>query len=361
MIRVGIIGASGYGGAELLRVLARHPEVEIAFVTSNEHEGKSVGDVHPNLLGAVEAHFVRTPTKETCSTLPAVDTVFLALPHGIASEIAPLLARSSRLIDLSGDHRLVDADEHVRHYPNSQRSQTLAESFAYGLPELFCGRILEARHVSSPGCFATATLLGLAPLAFHGIKPDMVVVDAKTGSSGAGVKPGVGTHHPDRSDGFSSYKWFSHQHVPEIAQALDDLSGASRRGGPRKTDDVDGWEKPLFFQAHSASFVRGIFASMYFELPRGSIFSGERQLRDLYAEYYRRAPFVRLVNGSPNVKWVANTNHVDIGVTQSGARVAIFVALDNLMKGAAGQAVQSFNLMHHLPETMGLSMLAGHP
>jgi N-acetyl-gamma-glutamyl-phosphate reductase len=203
--------------------------------------------------------------------------------------------------------------------------------------------------VSNPGCFATATLLGLAPLVAAGALAGRVVVDAKTGSSGSGAKPAANTHHPQRANSFYAYKPFTHQHVPEIEQTLGDVS----EGGE--------WSNELVFMTHSLPVSRGIFASIYAEARgEGSAMTVE-ELTALYADFYRGSFFVRLVKGSPDINWVKLTNFCDIGFAVRGRQIAVFSAIDNLVKGAAGQAVQNMNLMFGLDERAGLLLTGGNP
>src|SRR5436305_14144013 len=212
-IKVGIFGGSGYGGSELLRILLFHPRAEVSFVTANEHAGKAVPEVHRNLLGLTDLRFEKTP--EDFEKLGDVDCVFLALPHGQALEIAPRLPSGVKVIDLSGDFRLRDAGVFAEAYGREHTAVELQREFVYGLTELNREQIKSARLVSNPGCFATATLLGLAPLAAAGAIKGRVVVDAKTGPSGSGAKPAANTHHPQRSNSFYDYKPFTHHDDPE--------------------------------------------------------------------------------------------------------------------------------------------------
>jgi LysW-gamma-L-alpha-aminoadipyl-6-phosphate/LysW-L-glutamyl-5-phosphate reductase len=340
-VRVGIFGGSGYGGAELLRILLFHPEAEVVLVTANEHAGKAVGEVHRNLLGLTELRFERAP--DDLESLGGLDCLFLALPHGQALEIAPRLPEELRVVDLSGDFRLSDAAEFARFYGREHTAVGLQRDFVYGLTEVNREAISRARLVSNPGCFATATLLGLAPLVAAGLVCGRVVVDAKTGSSGSGAKPAANTHHPQRSNSFYAYKPFAHQHVPEIEQAL------------RAAGD---WASELVFMTHSLPVARGIFASVYAEARREV---SEAELRALYADFYRGCFFVRLVPGSPDINWVKTTNFCDLGFAARGTQLVVFSAIDNLVKGAAGQAVQNMNLMFGLDERAGLLLAGSNP
>jgi N-acetyl-gamma-glutamyl-phosphate reductase common form len=345
-IKVGIFGGSGSGGAELLRILLFHPRAEVALVTANEHAGKAVGEVHRNLYGLTDLRFVKAP--DDFESLAGLDCVFLALPHGQALEIAPRLPEGLKAVDLSGDFRLRDADEFREHYGREHTATELQREFVYGLTEFNREAIAGARLVSNPGCFATATLLGLGPLAASGALHGRVVVDAKTGSSGSGAKPAANTHHPQRSNSFYAYKPFAHQHVPEIEQALRAVGAEGR------------WSSELVFMSHSLPVSRGIFASVYAELDGGAAMTAE-DLAALYRDFYRGSFFVRLVAGSPDINWVKMTNFCDLGFAVRGRQVAVFSALDNLVKGAAGQAVQNMNLMFGLDEKAGLLLAGGNP
>lgn len=340
-IKVGIFGGSGYGGAELLRLLLFHPHAEITLVTANEHAGKSVGEVHKNLYGLTDLRFERAP--EDLENLRDLDCVFLALPHGQALEIAPRLPAHLKVIDLSGDFRLTDANAFEKFYGRAHTSMELQSEFVYGLTEVNRERIRSARLISNPGCFATATLLGLAPLAANNLTSGRVVVDAKTGSSGSGAKPAANTHHPQRANSFYAYKPFAHQHVPEIEQLL------------RVVGD---WSSELVFMTHSLPVSRGIFASIYVETKEELT---NETVRKIFADYYDGSFFVRLVEGSPDINWVKLTNFCDIGFAVRNRQLAIFSAIDNLVKGASGQAVQNMNLMFALDEKTGLMLTGGNP
>ena len=340
-IRVGIFGGSGYGGSELLRILLFHPNVELAFVTANEQAGKPIAEVHKNLNGLTQLSFIKTP--EDLETLGQVDCVFLALPHGQAMELVPRLPRNLKAIDLSGDYRLRDQSVFEQHYKQPHTAMSSQAEFVYGLTETNRNAVREARLVANPGCFATATLLGVAPLVANGLLNGRIVVDAKTGSSGSGAKAASNTHHPQRMNSFYAYKPFTHQHVPEIEQELD---------------RVGEWTSELVFMTHSLPVARGIFASIYAEAKEQLT---ETELRKIFDEYYRDSFFIRLVNGSPDINWVKTTNFCDIGFAVRGKQIVIFSAIDNLVKGAAGQAVQNMNLMFGLDEKTGLILAGTNP
>ncbi len=337
-IRIGIFGGSGYGGSELLRILLFHPHAEIVFVTANEQAGKPVSEVHKNLLGLTDLDFIPAPDQ-----LPGVDCVFLGLPHGQAMDVVPRLPKDVKAIDLSGDFRLRSQESFEKHYGRPHTAMSSQSQFVYGLTETNRDAIPSARLIANPGCFATATLLGLAPLVAAGMINGRVIVDAKTGSSGSGVKAAANTHHPQRMNSFYAYKPFTHQHVPEIEQELT---------------NVGDWANELVFMTHSLPVARGIFASIYTETDEEMT---AESLREVFQDFYRDSFFIRLVKGSPDINWVKTTNFCDLGFAVRGRQVVVFSALDNLVKGAAGQAVQNMNLMFGLDETTGLMLVGTNP
>ncbi len=267
-IRIGILGGSGYGGSELLRILLFHPNADVVLVTANEQAGKSVGEVHRNLYNLTDLTF--SSLSENADELNDLDCVFLALPHGQAMSVVPRLTSNVKAIDLSGDFRLKDKELFERHYGQSHTAMDSQAGFVYGLTETNRDAIPDARLIANPGCFATATLLGLAPLITAGLINGRVVVDAKTGSSGSGAKAAANTHHPQRANSFYAYKPFTHQHVPEIEQELA---------------RVGDWTSELVFMTHSLPVPRGIFASIYVE-SKDELTAQE--LRDIFARVLRR-------------------------------------------------------------------------
>ena len=322
-LKVAIFGGSGYGGSELLRILLRHPNAEVALVTANEHAGKNVTEVHRNLLGLTNLKFTKAP--DDLESLEDFDCVFLALPHGQAMGIAPQLSPKLKVIDLSGDFRLSDAGVFAKHYGREHTAMKAKSEFVYGLTETNREVIKTARCVANPGCFATATLLGLAPLIANNSLGCRVIVDAKTGSSGSGAKAAANTHHP------------------EIEQELASIGD---------------WNNELIFMTHSLPVSRGIFTSIYTET-KGEMSAAEA--RQIFADFYRDSFFVRLVEGSPDINWVKTTNFCDIGFAARGRQLVVFTAIDNLVKGAAGQAVQNMNLMFGLDEKTGLMLTGSNP
>jgi N-acetyl-gamma-glutamyl-phosphate reductase common form len=340
-LRIAIFGGSGYGGSDLLRILLSHPNAEIKFVTANEHAGKAVSEVHRNLLGLTDLRFIKAP--EELEGLSDLDCVFFALPHGQAMALAPRLPVSVKMIDLSGDFRLSDPEIFAQHYGREHAAMDAQAQFVYGLTETNREVIRTARCIANPGCFATATLLGLAPLVANNLLSCRVIVDAKTGSSGSGAKPAANTHHPQRSNSFYAYKPFTHQHVPEIEQELK---------------NVGEWSNELIFMTHSLPVARGIFTSIYTEMKHEV---DATEARAMFADFYRESFFVRLVDGSPDINWVKTTNFCDIGFAARGRQLVVFTAIDNLVKGAAGQAVQNMNLMFGLDEKTGLMLTGSNP
>ena len=357
-LRVAIFGGSGYGGSELLRILLFHTNAEIVLVTANEHAGKPVGEVHRNLFGLTDLKFEKSP--EDLSNLENVDVAFFALPHGQALNLIPQLPENVKAIDLSGDFRLSDADVFQKFYKLEHTAADLQEEFVYGLTETNREAIKQARYIANPGCFATAALLALAPVVKSGLLDGKIIVDAKTGSSGSGAKAAANTHHPQRMNSFYAYKPFQHQHVPEIQQHLREVSA---------------FTSDFVFMTHSLPVSRGIFASCYLETKEEI---STEELKEIYKSFYKPSEtkskiqnpkseigadsfFVRLVEGSPDINWVKMTNFCDIAVHSNGRQAVVFAAIDNLVKGAAGQAVQNMNLMFGLEEKTGLIFTGSNP
>lgn len=338
-IRIAIFGGSGYGGGELLRILLAHPNAKIVLVTANEQAGKPVGAVHKNLFGLTDLMFDIAP--EDLSSLDA-DIAFFALPHGQALTLVPQLSSKTKVIDLSGDFRIDDARVFKEFY-KLDHAGAIQSEFVYGLTETNRETIRTAQYIANPGCFATATLLALSPMVKSGLLAGKIVVDAKTGSSGSGAKPAANTHHPQRMNSFYAYKPFMHQHVPEIEQHLHQLGE---------------FQSDLIFMTHSLPVSRGIFASCYIET---TVNLTNEDIGDIYRMFYQDAFFVRLVEGSPDINWVKTTNFCDIAFNTSGKQVVVFSAIDNLVKGAAGQAVQNMNLMFGVDEKTGLRLIGTNP
>ncbi|MGQ0552812.1 MAG: N-acetyl-gamma-glutamyl-phosphate reductase [Planctomycetota bacterium] len=331
IVRAAIVGGTGYGGMELLRLLLDHPQVKVTAITSRTQTG-AVGDVHPHLRGFTDLHF----SADRAADLAARnDLLFFATPHGVAAKEAPVVldaAPEVKVIDLSGDFRLASAAEYEEHYGKAHAHPERLGDGIYGAPE--CGRrddIAAARLVANPGCHALATVLALWPLAQAGLIEGRVSVCSVTGSSGSGATPGSGTHHPERFANFKAYRPLRHQHLPEIHRAL---------GGEARVD----------FVPHSAPISRGIHVTAFVPVKPGN----EGAVHTAFQQAYAREPFVRMVPSEPELRGVVGTNFVDIGLTTRDGLAVVLLAIDNLGKGMAGTAVQNLNLMFHLPETLGL-------
>lgn len=340
MISVSIIGGSGYSGGELLRLMTLHPDTDVRQITSERFAGKFVHNAHPNLRSVTRLKFC------TLDELSPCDVLFLCLPHGEAMRrIDAFRGLAERIIDLSADFRLRDPAGYDRWYGRAHTRPDLLESFVYGVPELHRERLGDARLVSGAGCNATATILALMPLYRAGVV-DSAVVEIKAGSSEAGNASSDASHHPERSRAVRSYKPTGHRHVGEMLQEL----GAGE----------------IHFSATSIEMVRGILATCHAFLNQDL---DDKALWKLYRAAYRDEPFIRIVKERtgihryPDPKLLAGTNYCDIGFERDphSNRVVVMSAIDNLMKGAAGQALQAFNLMHGLPETTGLEFPGLHP
>ncbi len=330
-LRIGILGATGFGGGELLRLLSMHPAAEVVSVTSRSAAGQPVGSVHPHLEKVWDVKFEETISKE-------VDLVFSSLPHGesgAAIESVLTATPGVSVIDLSGDLRLKDLDSHRKHYSHSPDLATLRSSAVYGLSELNGEAIKDASLVANPGCLATAMILSLLP--FAGLPLRSVHIHGATGSSGSGKEPKASTHHPVRHANFLAYKVLEHQHVPEVLECLQAASV--------KVDDLP-------FVAHSLPVSRGILNTAFVELERPMV---QSEVEALFAGVYQDKPFVRLKGSKPaEIENVVGSNFCDISVVAKGTQVVVHSAIDNLVKGMAGQAIQNMNLMFGLPETAGL-------
>ena len=340
--RAVVIGGSGYGGAELIRRLLIHPDVELTRVASVDHVGEPLGAVHPPLTGRTPLRFEDLPPGEAAK---GCDVALLGLPHKVSAQKVPEIlaaAPSIKIVDMSGDFRLKDAAAYARYYGGPHPHPELLGRFVYGLPELNREAIRGAQAVASPGCFATTIELGLLPLARAGRLGGVVQVVGITGSSGSGVVPSLATHHPIRAVNLKTYKVLEHQHTPEIDETL---AQAGARG------------LELRFVPVSAPLSRGILATSFVELPASET---PETIADLYARAYDHEPFVRFVRDRlPEVAAVAGGNFAEVGFTLGEARggsrtLAVVSATDNLIKGGAGQAIQNMNLMLGLAETASL-------
>lgn len=351
--KAAVVGGTGYGGAELIRLLLSHPSVALVRVSSIDQVGKRLEDVHLSLHDT-ELTFEEIPLEEVARD---VDVVFLGLPHKVPAKMAPQLDQlSCRVIDLSGDFRLRDPAAYARYYGGEHpHPEHLDGRWVFGLPELYREQIRTARRVASPGCFATTIMLGLLPLAQAGLLHGPVQTVASTGSSGSGAYPKDGTHHPIRANNLKSYKHLTHQHTPEIMRVLREAAGSAGKHS----------QFMLHFMPRSAPMARGILATSFVRLPESM---SDAQVESLYRDFYRDAAFVRVLGTTRTAEVVAvkGSMWVDLSWAISepdgtGRQLAVDTALDNLVKGGAGQAVQSMNLMLGLPEREGIDAPALWP
>jgi LysW-gamma-L-alpha-aminoadipyl-6-phosphate/LysW-L-glutamyl-5-phosphate reductase len=341
--KAAVIGGSGYGGAEMIRRLLVHPDVELVRVASIDFVGEPLSAADPALEGLTPLTFEGLSPAEAAQ---GVDVVLLGLPHTVTAAKVPEIVAAApavKIVDMSGDFRLQDAKSYERWYKHVHPCPERLRDFVYGLPELNRERIRQARYVASPGCFATTIELALLPLAKAGLLEGVVHVQGITGSSGSGVAPSAGTHHPVRAGNLRTYKPLEHQHVPEITEALT-------QAGAR--------DLQLRFVPVSAPLVRGILATAFVELPEAWT---QEKLEGLYRETFAGEPFVRVPRKRlPEVAAVSGSNYAEVGVAAGTARggtrtVTLFGATDNLVKGGAGQAIENMNLVLGVDERASLA------
>ncbi len=343
-VKVGIINVTGYAGMELARLLHQHPKVELSSVTGRGAAGQKLGIVFPHL----------DDIKLTITAkLGKVDFAFSALPHmESAKEVIPLVERGIKVVDISADFRLKDARDYPSWYGFTHPAPHLLKQAVFGLPELYHSRIAAARLVANPGCYPTGAILALAPALKAGlVKPD-IIIDSKSGISGAGRTLSLTTHYSEANEDVTAYSLEGHRHLPEITQELQLLR-------PRQPLSVT-------FTPHLIPMTRGILTTAYAPLSPGKVPAGEKgkqQLRELYRDFYKDAPFVRVVDFPPHTKhtWGNNLCYIHPTIDHNGGKLIAISAIDNLVKGAAGQAIQNMNLMLGFPETSGLEAFAVYP
>ncbi|MFC2072205.1 N-acetyl-gamma-glutamyl-phosphate reductase [Chloroflexota bacterium] len=342
--KVGIINVTGYAGVELARLLHQHPQVELISVTGRSAAGQKLGTVFPHLASidlAIEAE------------LGEVDLAFSAMPHKeSAKEVKPLLKRGIKVVDISADFRLKDAAEYPSWYGFAHSAPELLKQAVYGLPELYQSQVASTQLVANPGCYPTGAILALAPAVKAGLVEPDIIIDSKSGVSGAGRTLSQQTHYSETNEDVSAYALDGHRHLPEIAQELRLLC-------PQQPLSVT-------FVPHLIPMTRGILTTGYATLSRGKIAAGEKgkeELRQLYLDFYKDKPFARVVESPPHTKhtWGNNLCLIHPTIDRSGEKLVVISCLDNLVKGAAGQAIQNMNLMLGLPETTGLEALAVYP
>ncbi|BBH23930.1 N-acetyl-gamma-glutamyl-phosphate reductase [Paenibacillus baekrokdamisoli] len=345
-VKVAIIGSTGYGGVELIRLLASHPQAEVTSVISSSSAGAPIAEGFPHLT-EIRTDLLDDVNPELIKS--KADVVFIATPAGIAAKLVPsLLEVGLKVIDISGDYRLKSREQYEMWYKKEAADQIYIDQAVYGLSEIYGDAVRGVDFVSNPGCFPTATLLGLVPAVKAGfIDPSTIIIDAKTGVSGAGRGVNLGTHFSELNENFKAYKLNKHQHIPEIEQVLSDAAG-----------------KPVIttFTTHLVPMTRGIMSTIYASV-NGTL--TDEDFVSLYRNYYEGRPFVRVRNTGtwPTTKEVWGSNYCDIGfsVDERTGRVTIISVIDNLVKGAAGQAIQNLNLMLGWDETLGLKFVPTYP
>lgn len=334
--RIGIIGASGYTGSELLRILSNHSMVSIDSVTSESHSGKRVSDIYPHLDSVIEKKLIRADEMDISS----IDTLILALPHRVSMNyVAKVWDEDVDIIDLSGDFRLSSVDRYEKWYETKHSCPELNDKAVFGLPELFRDMIKGSRFVSNPGCYPTSAILGLAPfLKEKLVKETSIVIDSKSGVTGAGAKAKITTHFPNVHDDFKAYGLRTHRHTPEIEDALSIYSGSV---------------VSVQFTPHLLPVNRGILTTSYCELKDGV---NVEEVQEALLGSYLEEPFVRIRDKPPSIKDVRGSNFCDIHaeVDKRTGRLIVVTTIDNLVKGASGQAVQNLNLMRGYDESEGL-------
>ncbi|MEM2144186.1 MAG: N-acetyl-gamma-glutamyl-phosphate reductase [Candidatus Jordarchaeaceae archaeon] len=348
-MRVGIVGASGYTGGELTRLLLFHPDAELTCVTSRQFSGKYLSSVHPNLRGITQIKFVDYNVN---TITDKCDYIFLAVPHRASMGIMPeLLETGLKIIDLSADFRIKNLETYEYYYGKHEHPELLEKS-VYGISELHKEEIKKAQLVSCPGCMASSAILGAAPMVgTEAVDLNRIVIDSKVGSSASGREFSLSTHHPERANVVRPYKATGHRHTAEMEQELSAVAGKQVK---------------VAFSAHAVDMVRGILTTIHLFLEKTL---SEQEVCGIFREFYADEPFIRIIKQKtgiyrlPDPKTVGGTNYCDIGfeIDEHMPRIVVFSALDNLIKGAAGQAVQCMNIMEGIDETRGLTFPGFHP
>ena len=344
---IGIIGASGYGGVQLVRLLLEHPGVEIVYLGGESSAGKQYGSIYPHLAHCVDLNIEKIDLDEVAARCEAV---FIGLPNGLACDIAPtLIKKGCKVLDLSADYRFSNLDTYTAWYKKEREDMAIAATAVYGLPELHREQIKQSQLIGCPGCYPTASLLALAPLLKQGlIEPSTVIIDAKSGTSGGGRQAKTNMLLAEADNSLAAYGVASHRHTPEIEQICSSLARQ---------------EVTVQFTPHLIPMVRGILSTVYATL-RDPGLVGE-DLITIYSAFYRSSPFIKILpNGVyPQTKWACGTNLSYIGIQADSrtGRVIVMSAIDNLIKGQAGQAVQCLNLMMGWDEALGLPQLSFYP
>lgn len=346
-VPVGIVGASDYGGVQLVRLLMEHPEVELVYLGSESNIGKLFGDIYPHL-----AHVIKLPIEAIEPEIIAhrCEVVFLALPNGLACQIAPaLLEKGCKVLDLSADYRFSDLTTYTNWYGHTRSDRAIAATAVYGLPELYRDRIAEAQLIGCPGCYPTASLLALLPLLKQGlIVPETAIIDAKSGASGGGRQAKTHLLLSEADNSITTYGVTRHPHTPEIEQICSELSGH---------------EVTIQFTPHLIPIVRGTLATVYATLRDPGLVGDD--LTTIYTAFYRNSPWVKVCENGvyPQTKWASGSNlcYISVEVDPRTSRVIVMSVIDNLIKGQAGQAIQCLNIMMGWDETLGLPKLGFYP
>ncbi len=345
MISVGIVGGTGYTGVELLRLLLRHPNVQVAVLTSRTEAGRRVDDMFPSLRGQTDLKYSDLDIQE----LKKCDVVFFATPHGVAMKHAEeLVAANTKVVDLAADFRLQDLAQFEKWYGLEHACPDVLKASAYGLSELNREKIKQANVIGNPGCYPTTVQLGLAPVlkaAEALVKPESIIIDAKSGVSGAGRKASLGMIYSENADNFKAYGVAGHRHHPEIVEALENISGQK------------GVFDQILFVPHLVPMIRGMFSTIYIDLTEAG---QTADLQSLYEQFYVNEQFVDVMpaGSSPETRSVRGANQLRIALYKpQPQKLVILVVQDNLVKGAAGQAVQNMNLMFNFAENAGLDVI----
>ncbi|MFN6180147.1 MAG: N-acetyl-gamma-glutamyl-phosphate reductase [Dolichospermum sp.] len=346
-VPVGLVGASGYGGVQLVRLLMDHPEVELVYLGGESSAGKSFADLYPHFGNIVELPIEAVEPDIIASRC---QVVFLSLPNGLACQIAPkLIEKGSKVLDLSADYRFSDLKTYTTWYGTERSDSTTAATAVYGLPELYRSRIAEASLIGCPGCYPTASLLALSPLLKQGlIVPETAIIDAKSGTSGGGRQAKVNLLLAEADNSLGAYNVARHRHTPEIEQICSELARH---------------EVTIQFTPHLIPMVRGILATVYATMRDPGLVRDD--LITIYNAFYRNSPWVKICNSGtyPQTKWACGSNscYIGIEVDPRTGRVIVMSAIDNLIKGQAGQAIQCMNIMLGWDETLGLPKIGFYP
>ncbi|MBE3091640.1 MAG: N-acetyl-gamma-glutamyl-phosphate reductase [Candidatus Atribacteria bacterium] len=348
-IKISVIGSTGYAGKELVKILMNHQNVKLVHLVSSSYAGKNIAEIFPEFLNKLDKKLINFNLDIVSQDS---DLVFTALPHTVSMDMVPeLLKKGVKVVDLSADYRIKDSVVYQEWYKKelNQISKELLLEAVYGLPEIYLNKIKDALLVANPGCYPTSVILGIAPLLkHHFVEPVGIIIDSKSGISGAGRKLSLGLHFAECNENFKAYKVVRHNHIPEIEQELSYVYfGADNKEQIKRIK--------VSFTPHLLPINRGILSTCYLSL-RGS--KKEEEVLEIYQKYYHKAPFVRIFKppNLPEIKYVAGTNYCDIGfsIDERMGKIKIISVIDNLLKGAAGQAVQNMNIMSGFPETCGL-------